>query len=154
MIPATLPKHGTAAMMSRIAGINYPVETTMWCTSTMWESLVGELSALPADAFMDPSRPPTPTNFRRMKIMSTTFINSGTADKRVCDLRNDAEERKANFREKHDRFAMRASEKKPAIEYVDAASTHDVPDDLLKQVANEARTVNPIGAVGVSNEIN
>lgn len=126
---------GTVARLQRIANIGYPAEIKMHCTSTLWERLVAELRSLGPGAFMDPSKMPTPENFKSMKISTTTFVNSGTADQKYVDALNAGEERKATWREKHDRLAMRAGEKKPAIEYVDAASTHD-DTDLRREIAD------------------
>lgn len=134
MTEPLIDPHGTIAMMQRIAGINHPVETMMHCTTTMWAKFVEELNKLPRDVFMDPTKLATPQNCKRFKIQSTVFVNSGTADPRVCDRLNEAEARKSNFREKHDRLAQRVGTKPVDIDAVDPESTHEVPEELMREI--------------------
>ena len=65
-------------------------------------------------------------------------MNSTTEDQDVCDVLNAVEERLSNFREKHDRFATRVKQV-PEDYWTDAKSTHEVPDELRKEIQTGLR---------------
>jgi hypothetical protein len=114
--------------LQRVSALVYPVETRIWLTTSDWSAIACEVAAL-----RDPGTPlPMPGNFQRLQLGKLTALHAGTDDQVVCDALNEPEERKANFRAKHDRFAIRASDKKDPIEYVDVESTHEMPEELRK----------------------
>ena len=120
------------AALKRISGLVYPVETKIFLTSADWAKVAAEVAAMPGLATDKAGVAPTRSNFSRLKIGRLTAINSGTEDQDVCNALNAPEEAKANFRAKHDRWAIPASEK-PIVEAVDAESTHEMPEDLRQE---------------------
>lgn len=125
------------AFLKRVSSLVYPVRTTIFLTSTDWGKLFREVQQLVGFAS---GRPVTWANFKKAPFVigRLTAVNSGTEDQDVCDLLNAPEERKSQFREKHDCLAQRAGTK-PEIEYTDAESTHAFPDDLARQVETKLR---------------
>ena len=108
-LPTFLDEHGPLALLRRIAGIVSPTPTTYHVTTRFWEKMVAEMESLPPETFLDPTRKPTRANLGdRMKFMSLTVVNSGTDSQAWCNRLNESEERKSQFREKHDRLALPA----------------------------------------------
>lgn len=121
-----------------IAGICDPaVQTTMFVTSTEWGQFVDELEKLPPEIFTDPTRKMTKATFSRLSLGNLTVVNSGTEDQATCDAANMEAARKANFRNRLERFAIRRGTKKE-IEAVDAEETHARPDDVIAEAAEMA----------------
>lgn len=123
--------------LEQVAGL-IQCDTTCFLTSTQWSRLAAEL---PVDTLTDKGRMPTPGNFSRLNIRAKhilTVVNSGTEDEDVCRVANYEAERKANFREARDRFAIRPDQKKDALEFVDAESTWQPPEDLTREIADRA----------------
>lgn len=120
------------AFLQRVSAIVYPVYTTIYLTSTDWAGIAGEVSRLPG-VKTTKGRKATRKNFSQLVLGRLTAVNSTTEDQDVCDALNAEQERLSNFREKHDRFATRV---KPVSEdyWTDAKSTHEVPDELMKEV--------------------
>ena len=117
------------SFLMRVSGLVYPVPTRIWVRTSDWVRIATEVAAK-----RDPGQPlPLPGNFQQLKIGALTAIHAGTDDQEVCDILNAPEEEKSHFRAKHDRFAIRKSEKKDPIEYVDAESTHEMPAELLEE---------------------
>ena len=125
------------AWLKRTAQIVYPTFTTVFLTSTDWAGVAAEVSAVP-NLHTNKGHKPTKKNFSRLNIGRLTAVNSGTEDQGVCDLLNAAEERKCDFRAKIERFGVRPEAKKQ-VETVDAASTHEMPDDLRKEAQEKLR---------------
>lgn len=123
--------------LEQVAGL-IQCDTTCFLTSTQWAGLAAEL---PVNAFTDKGRLPKPGNFKRLNIRGKhilTVVNSGTEDEDVCRVANWEAERKANFREARDKFAIRPDQKKDALEFVDAESTWEPPEDLTREIADRA----------------
>ena len=120
------------AFLRRISALVYPVHTTIFLTSRDWAGVAAEIAATPWLKTDKAGLKPTRGNFSRLKIGRLTAVNSGTEDQDVCDMLNAPEERMSDFRAKHDRWAIRAGEKKE-IEAEDATSTHELPAELREE---------------------
>src|SRR5216684_2086765 len=121
----------TLKHLEQVAGL-IQCDTICFLTSTQWARLAAEL---PVGSLTDKGRLPKPGNFSRLNIRARhilTVVNSGTEDEDVCRVANWEAERKSNFREARDRFAMPAGSKKDALEFVDAESTWEPPEDLTR----------------------
>lgn len=123
--------------LKRVRDLTYPVHTRIWIRTSDWVKIACEVAAVrPAGAPL-----PTPQNFKSLTLGRLTAIHAGTDDQEVCDLLNVDEERKSNFRAKHDAFAMPAGTKKDPIEYTDAESTWEMPEELRVQTEENLRRV-------------
>ena len=125
------------AFLKRVSALVYPVYTTIFLTSTQWAGVAKEVAAMPG-LKTDRGRKPTRKNFSQLQIGRLTAVNSTTEDQDVCDMLNAEQERLSNFREKHDRFALRAGTT-PEGDWTDAKSTHEVPDELMKEIEAKLR---------------
>lgn len=125
------------AFLQRISAIVYPVHTTIFLTSTQWAGVAREASALKG-LKTSKGRKPTPRNFSQLQIGRLTAVNSTTEDQDVCDMLNAEQERLSDFRAKHDRLAQRAGTV-PEGDWTDAKSTHEVPDELMKEIEAKLR---------------
>ena len=122
------------AFLKRVSAIVYPVYTTIFLTSTQWAAVAKEVAAAaPVGATTSLGRKVTPKTFEQLHIGRLTVWNSGTEDQDVCDMLNAEQERMSGFREKHDRLAQRAGTK-PEGDWIEAKSTHEVPDELMKEI--------------------
>jgi hypothetical protein len=107
----------TLAFWQRCASIADPAKpVTVFLTASVWALMVGELCALPDAVWMDPTKKPTPDTFKALALTKKfTIVNSGTDDQAVCDEKNREAERLCSWRDRHDRFAMRAGTKDPEL---------------------------------------
>jgi hypothetical protein len=125
------------AFLQRVSALVYPVYTTIFLTTTDWAGIAKEVAATPG-LKTSKNRAPTRTNFKHLIIGRLTAVNSGTDDQDVCNMLNAPEERKSQFREKHDRLAIRAGTK-PSEDYEDEATNNPFPDALRREVQAKLR---------------
>jgi len=70
-------------------------------------------------------------NLRAKHIL--TAVNSGSEDEAALDVLNRRSEEYSDFLGARNRLAVRKGEKREPMEWVDAESTHQLPDELAKE---------------------
>lgn len=91
-----------------IAQLNYPTQTRVWLTTTNWGMIAAEINQTYRAELQTKGGMANAKNFKDLRFLSTTFINSGTDDQDVCNILNAPEEAKSPFRYKEANFAVRA----------------------------------------------
>src|SRR5271165_3586825 len=122
----------TLSQLETISGL-IQRDTIIWLTAQNWGRLAAELDP---ETLTDKGTKPTPQNFKRLNLRAKnilTAVNSGSDDEAALDLLNRMSEEYSDFIGARNRFAVRKGTKKDALEFVDAESTHAMPEDLYNE---------------------
>lgn len=83
--------------LDTVAGLCSPDEVTIFLTSLKWARVAKEVEALNQGK-------PNPENFRRLRMRTTTFVNSGSEDEEAVNAVNLPEALRIGFQDRRRRL--------------------------------------------------